>query len=288
MRLKSEIIIRFLMILGIIFGGLATAEDLNLSNQTQTYGAYPGGPISTGLSEQMNYASPSWPTFTEPSEQMAYAYPGGPTSATSPGQTAYWPTFTGSSEQMAYAYPGGSTSAIIPGQTAYVYPGLPTPSESTESYVNAYPAELGPPSTATAIYSINPPPASQQKILLPYDIQATPPEAVYYGGTFVPWATFHQTFPTSFPMLWVATSHGWSWYARCPLGSWIQNLMYVPATGPLKLYELYPDGSTKLHSYDWTEAGYKYIWFYADTPGRHQTLFTIHDYPSNYITIDVI
>jgi hypothetical protein len=55
----------------------------------------------------------------------------------------------------------------------------------------------------------------------------------------------------------------------------------------MKLYEFYPDGSIKLYSYGFATPGYKYIWFYADTPGRHVTLFTIFDKPSNYITIDV-
>jgi hypothetical protein len=89
------------------------------------------------------------------------------------------------------------------------------------------------------------------------------------------------------PALWVASSVGWSWDATCPVGGWIQNLMYVPYTGTMKLYEFYPDGSIKLYSYGFTTPGYKYIWFYADTPGRHLTLFTIFDKPSNYITIDV-
>jgi len=295
MKPKSEIIFQILMIFGIILNGLAAAQDLNLSNQTQTYGAYPGGPISSVPSEQMAYAYPGGPVSSVPSEQMAYAYPGVPTSTTIPGQPAYaypdWPPTTGSSEQIAYAYPGEPTSTTIPGQLGYAYPGWPPTTGPVEPNANAYPVGLGPAmeaSTATAIYSTNPPPASQQNILLSYDTQAAPPEAVYYGGTYVPWTKFYQTFPASFPMLWVATSGGWSWYATCPLGSWIQNLMYVPAIGPMKLYELYPDGRTRLYSYDWTEPGYKYIWFYADTPGRHITLFTIYDYPSNYNTIDVI
>jgi hypothetical protein len=201
MKPKSKMIFQILTVFGIMLSGLVAALD-----QTETYGAYPGGPIPS-----------------VPSEQIAYAYPGGL---------------------------GGST--------------------------------------ATAIYSTNSPPAGQQNILLSYNVETAPPEAVYYGGTYVPWTTFYQTFPASSPVLWVPTSGGWSWYATCPLGCWIQNLMYIPATGPIKFYELYPDGSTRLEWSGLTESGYHYIWFYADTPGRHIAIFTIYDDPSNYITIDVV
>jgi hypothetical protein len=125
------------------------------------------------------------------------------------------------------------------------------------------------------------------KVLLNYDVLTAPPTAVYYSGTFMPWASFSQTFPANSPALWVASSAGWSWYATCPTGGWIQNLMYVPYTGTMKMYEFYPDGTIKLYSYGFNTPGYKYIWFYADTPGRHMSLFTLFDKPSNYITIDV-
>jgi len=143
-------------------------------------------------------------------------------------------------------------------------------------------------STITATYTTQAPPVTQQKVLLNYDVKAAPPAAVYYSGTFMPWQSFSQAFPANSPALWVASSAGWSWAATCPTGGWIQNLMYVPYTGTMKLYEFYTDGSIKLYSYGFATPGYKYIWFYADTPGRHITLFTIYDKPSNYITIDVV
>ncbi|MDD1753433.1 MAG: hypothetical protein LUQ38_10150 [Methanotrichaceae archaeon] len=251
MKSKSfEMIFQTLAVFGIILGGSVAVQDQNPSDQTEMYGAYPGGLVAA---QDQN-----------PSDQT----------------------------EMYGAYQGGLISATNPRQTAYANLGEPTSATNPEQIAYAYPAGLGPAtmgaSAATAIYSTNPPPANQQNVLLSYNTQAAPPEAVYYSGTYVPWATFHQTFPASSPLLWVATSGGWSWYATCPLGSWIQNLMYVPATGPIKLYELYPDGSTRLDSTAWTGPGYKYIWFYADTPGRHITVFTIYDNPSNYITIDVI
>jgi hypothetical protein len=142
-------------------------------------------------------------------------------------------------------------------------------------------------STITATYTTQAPPVTQQKVLLNYDVQTAPPTTVYYSGSFMPWTSFNQVFSAKSPALWLTSSAGWSWYATCPVGGWIQNLMYVPYTGTMKLYEFYPDGSIKLYSYGFAAPGYKYIWFYADTPGRHVTLFTIFDKPSNYINIDV-
>jgi len=139
----------------------------------------------------------------------------------------------------------------------------------------------------TATYTTQAPPVTEQKVLLNYDVQTAPPTAVYYSGTFMPWSSYTHVFPANTPALWLASSAGWSWYANCPTGGWVQELMYVPFTGTLKLYEFYPDGTVKLYSYGFQTPGYKYMWFYADTPGRHITLFTISDKPSNYIAIDV-
>jgi hypothetical protein len=188
------------------------------------------------------------------------------------------------------AYPGAPTPAtgqLTPGQTTVV-------EKTVTSIQTGKPViQLGSvgrstvSSTITATYTNQAPPVTQQSVLLPYSVQTAPPAAVYYRGTFMPWASFNQIFPAKSPALWVASSAGWSWDARCPVGGWIQNLMYVPYTGTMKLYEFYPDGSIKLYSYGFATPGYKYIWFYADTPGRHITLFTIFDNPSNYIMIDV-
>lgn len=190
------------------------------------------------------------------------------------------------------AYPGSPTPATGPhavGQTTVVQ-------QSVTSVQTGKPViQLGSvgrasntvSSTITATYTNQAPAATQQRVLLPYSVQTDPPKAVYYSGTFMPWTAFSQSFSANSPALWVASSQGWSWDARCPVGGWIQNLMYVPYTGTMKLYEFYPDGSIKLYSYGFSTPGYKYIWFYADTPGRHITLFTIFDKPSNYITIDV-
>lgn len=202
------------------------------------------------------------------------------------------------------AYPGAPTPVIgQPTQTTPVMTTVPAQSgsvtvqKSVTSVTNGKPVvQLGTggrtsstvsSSTVTAVYSTQAPPATQQNVLMSYNVQTAPPAAVYFSGTYMPWTSFNQVFPTNTPALWVASSAGWSWYATCPVGGWVQDLMYVPYTGTMKLYEFYPDGTVKLYSYGFATPGYYYIWFYADTPGRHITLFTIYDKPSNYITIDV-
>jgi hypothetical protein len=185
------------------------------------------------------------------------------------------------------AYPGAPTSAMPSGMVK-AYPSQPV-TVSPGPVVQKTVVQLGQGSTSavTAIYSTQAPPAVQQKVLMSYNVQTAPPKAVYFSGTYMPWTSFYQVFPANAPALWVSSSAGWSWYATCPIGGWVQDLMYVPYTGTMKLYEFYPDGTVKLYSYGFATPGYKYIWFYADTPGRHITLFTIYDKPSNYITIDV-
>jgi hypothetical protein len=55
----------------------------------------------------------------------------------------------------------------------------------------------------------------------------------------------------------------------------------------MKVYDLYPDGTTRYYSYGFASPGYKIRWFRADTPGRYITMLTIADIPSNYIIMDV-
>jgi len=195
-----------------------------------------------------------------------------------------------SQEQTYGAYPGEPTSVA---SAVGDYPGQ----QDTASSVTSRQTEAVQVSQSTgtvsgdqltAESSTQAPPTSQQQVVVSYDVESNPPTAIYYSGTFMPWANFYKSFPAKSPNLWVATSAGWSWYAVCPVGGWIQNLMYVPNSGIMRLYEFYPDGSVQLHSYGFSTRGYKYIWFYADTPGRHMALFTIYDKPSNYIVIDVM
>jgi hypothetical protein len=178
--------------------------------------------------------------------------------------------------------------------TVTPYPTQPTtvtttpvvqPAATTEAIVTN-PVTTSNPSTVTAVYYTQAPPVVQQNVLLTYDIQTAPPATVYYSGSYMPWTSFYQVFPANSPALWIASSVGWSWYATCPVGGWMQELMYVPVTGTMKVYDLYPDGTTRYYSYGFAAPGYKYRWFQVDTPGRYLTMLTIADIPSNYITID--
>jgi len=210
------------------------------------------------------------------SDQTYGAYPGMPTTTTG---------------QPVGAYPGTPTptspTQVIPTSTVPTPTAYPTPTTTGSLAVGAYPGTVSSAGTVTALYYTQAPPVSQQNVLMTYNIQAAPPAAVYYSGSYLPWTSFYQVFSANSPALWVASSAGWSWYATCPLGSWVQVLMYVPVTGTMKLYDLYPDGTTKYNSYGFATPGYKYRWFNANMPGRYMTMLTISDIPSNYITIDV-
>lgn len=205
------------------------------------------------------------------------AYPGAPTQVPTPT-----PTTT-------------TTPASVAGQTTSAYPTLPTTVTTTPTTqqvaatetIAANSVTTSTPGTVTAVYYTQAPPVAQQNVLLTYNIQTTPPIAVYYSGSYMPWTSFYQVFPANSPALWITSSAGWSWYATCPVGGWVQELMYVPVTGTMKVYDLYPDGTTRYYSYGFAAPGYKYRWFNANMPGRYITMLTIADIPSNYITIDV-
>lgn len=189
-------------------------------------------------------------------------------------------------ESVTYgAYPGAPTQATTQVPTPAIS-SVATP-EITTAPLPATTTVPSSASTATALYSTQAPAVAQQNSLLAYDILTSPPSAVYYEGTYLPWTSFYQVFPKNSPALWISSNVGWSWYASCPMGGWVQELMYVPATGTMKVYDLYPDGTTKYYSYGFATPGYKLRWFYADAPGRYLTMLTISDIPSNYIIMDV-
>lgn len=200
------------------------------------------------------------------------AYPGAPTQVPTPTPSTSTATTT-----PVTAYP------TQPTDTTGILPATPTVTPPATSTVTP-PGASG---SATAIYYAQAPPVAQQNALLAYNIQVAPPAAVYYSGSYLPWTSFYQVFPATSPALWVSSSVGWSWYATCPVGSWVQVLMYVPVTGTMKTYDLFPDGNSRYNSYGFASPGYKYRWFNANAPGRYITMLTIADIPSNYITIDV-
>ena len=184
----------------------------------------------------------------------------------------------------------GTAGTPVAGETFAMYPWAPsegafTP-EPSQSPIGVY--ETSYDSTVGAYYTTVAPPVAEQKALITYNTVAAPPTAVYYQGAYVPWTTFTVTFPRTSPAFWVSTFSGWSWYAVCPFHGWVRELMYVPKTGTLKVYEIYPSGQTRFYNYGWASPGYKYIWFYGDSPGRHIAIFTVSDTPSNAVTVDVV
>jgi hypothetical protein len=205
------------------------------------------------------------------------AYPGGPTQVPTPTPTTTpTPVLATVQTTVPSAYPTQPIAATTP---------VMQPTATTA--VVTTPVTTASTGTVTAVYSTQAPPITQQNVLLTYDVQIAPPAAVYYSGSYLPWTSFYQVFPANSPALWIASSVGWSWYATGPVGGWMQELMYVPVTGTMKVYDLYPDGTTRYYSYGFASPGYKLRWFRADMPGRYMTMLTIADIPSNYIIIDV-
>ena len=203
------------------------------------------------------------------------AYPGAPTQVPTPTPTTTSVPVT--TPTTVTAYPTQPSTVTT---TSVVQP-------AATGAIETNPVTTSNPSTVTAVYYTQAPPIEQQNVLLTYNIQTAPPAAVYYSGSYLPWTSFYQVFPANSPALWIASSVGWSWYATCPVDGWMRELMYVPVTGTMKVYDLYPDGTTKYYSYGFATPGYKYRWFRVDTPGRYMTMLTIADIPSNYIITDV-
>ncbi|MCJ7443076.1 MAG: hypothetical protein MUO26_00845 [Methanotrichaceae archaeon] len=163
-----------------------------------------------------------------------------------------------------------------------------------ESHIeNAVPNADAPQAAATdagtelAIYSDQAPPATDLGKMLSTDISASTPRYIYYDGNYLGWNDFSATFPGNSPGLWIERAAGWSWYATLPLGGWTRELMYVPAPSPLTMYEIYPSEYVMSYYLGSINPGYYYIWFYADTPGRHRNVFATNNSYSNTIIIDV-
>ena len=142
--------------------------------------------------------------------------------------------------------------------------------------------------TNTAAQTFQAPQSSDQQTLLAYNILANQPGSVFYNQVMQPWQTFVSSFPKNMPAFWINTQPGWQWYATCSIGGWAQEIMFIPRTGTLGAYEIYPDRTTKYYSYGYATPGYHYIWFNGDTPGRHTSIITVDNIPSNAVAIDVM
>jgi hypothetical protein len=160
------------------------------------------------------------------------------------------------------------------------------PRKTTTTVVQ--PQTIQPSTIAPAAQTFQAPQATGQQEALTYNILANQPVAVFYAQAIQPWQTFVSIFPKNIPMFWVNTQAGWQWYATCPLGGWAQEIMFIPQTGSLGVYEVYPDRNTKYYDYGYATPGYHYIWFNGDTPGRHTLFITVDKIPSNSVAFDVI
>jgi hypothetical protein len=148
-------------------------------------------------------------------------------------------------------------------------------------------ATSGDAGTEVAAYTDHAPPIADLKTLMPSAVLANPPRYMYYNGDYLAWNDFTNTFPTNNPGLWIERAVSWTLYATLPLGGWTRELIYVPQASPVTLYEIYPSGYVMGYSLGLVQSGYYYIWYYADSPGRHRNLIATNSGYSNAVIIDV-
>ncbi|MFB3766537.1 MAG: hypothetical protein ACE14P_15000 [Methanotrichaceae archaeon] len=143
------------------------------------------------------------------------------------------------------------------------------------------------PGTELAAFITQAPPAADLQKPLPSAILANPPRYMYYNGKYLTWRDFSSTFPGIQPGLWIQRAVSWSFYATLPLGGWTQELLYVPTGSTLTMYEIYPSGYVIGYNLGFVNPGYYYIWYYADTVGRHRNILATSTGFSNSVIIDV-
>jgi len=133
--------------------------------------------------------------------------------------------------------------------------------------------------------TIKTPTAAQQNSAVPYDVNARPPASVYYNGSKMPWAAFNQSFASNYPLAWAEIyDRSWGTGASTPLGTWVREFVYVQASGNLVL-SMTTAGITTKRDFGPTTPGYRYVWFYADRPGAHVSIFSVRGVQSNPVTI---
>jgi len=141
--------------------------------------------------------------------------------------------------------------------------------------------------TEMAVYTEQAPPAADLEKLMSSAILKSPPRYMYYNGGYLPWNDFSTTYPSNNPGLWIERAVSWTLYATLPRGGWTRELIYVPQASPVNMYEIYPGGFVLSYSLGMVQPGFYYIWYYADTSGRHRSLFSTNSGYSNAVTIDV-
>ncbi|MCK9565487.1 MAG: hypothetical protein M0Q43_05500 [Methanothrix sp.] len=141
--------------------------------------------------------------------------------------------------------------------------------------------------TEIAAYTEQAPPVTDLKTLMPSAILDSPPRYMYYNGDYLAWNDFTTTYPLGNPGLWIERAVSWTLYATLPWGGWTRELIYVPQASPVTMYEIYPGGYVLGYNLGLVQSGYYYIWYYADAPGRHRSLFSTNSGYSNAVIIDV-
>jgi len=159
--------------------------------------------------------------------------------------------------------------------------------------LDAPPAGLVPEVPATiagdelAVYSSLIPPSTDLMKLIPFDAQFNQPMYIYHRGGYMVWNGFNAIFQDSVPGLWIEGSSGWSWYVTMPVGSWARELMFVPTSSPISVYEIYPGGFVLKYDLGYVQPGFYYVWYSADAPGRHTCLLSVGGQFSNRAVVDV-
>ena len=141
--------------------------------------------------------------------------------------------------------------------------------------------------TEIAAYTEQAPPTTDLKKLMPSAVLTSPPRYMYYNGDYLAWNDFSTTFPSNNPGLWIERAVSWTFYATLPWGGWTRELIFVPQASPVTMYEIYPGGYVLGNNLGLVQPGYYYIWYYADAPGRHSSIFSTNSGYSNAVIIDV-
>jgi len=141
--------------------------------------------------------------------------------------------------------------------------------------------------TENAVFTQEAPPAADLKRLTPSSLLASPPGYMYYNGDYLAWSDFSAIFPGDKPGLWIERAVSWTFYATLPWGSWTRELIYVPQASPVTMYESYPGGYILGYNMGLVQPGYYYIWYYADTLGRHSSIISTNAGYSNAVVVDV-
>jgi len=88
-----------------------------------------------------------------------------------------------------------------------------------------------------AVYSSQAPSQGSLGMLQPVSATTGSTGQIYYNGDYLAWQSFTSTFPANLPGLWIAGYNGWSWYVTMPLGTWAQELLYVPKASSISMYD---------------------------------------------------